>query len=138
MRTVDRLGILYLMNKPKDGIFRYRIRLQKFIILAKKEFGCPFTFDYKNYYYGPYSEDLQKSVKELIQEGFIDEHANELPNGNFEFFYKLTDIGKVETNKLSLENKDIVKKLDNLWLKYSRQTTYSIVQSAKSFFDATD
>jgi len=131
IQAQNTLGVLYLMSKPKDGVFKHRIRLQKFILLAKERFEYPFVFKYKNYYYGPYSEELQKFITELIQGGLVKEYTNELSNGNFEFFYELTELGEKKVRELSLRHKDITKKLDSLWLEYSGKPTSSIVKAAK-------
>ena len=131
------LGILYLISKPKDRIFRHRIRLQKFVLLAEKEFGYSFDFEYESYYYGPYSEGLQFLISDLVQSGYIQESANELSNGNFEFFYSLTKAGEKKLEQLFTENKNDLKKLDLLWDKYNDKSTNLIVAAAKQHFSNT-
>lgn len=132
------VGVLYLIGKPNDRVFKYRIRLQKFVLLAQKEFGYPFYFDYQSHYYGPYSEELQFFISNLVQLDYIQEFARELPNGNFEFSYSLTDQGKKKLKELSVYNKTDLRKIDLLWTKYNDKPTISVVAAAKVFFSRSD
>ena len=53
-----------------------RTRLQKTIRLLQRV-GFPTDYSYKNYFYGPYSEDLQADIGLLEQFGLIEEESHE-------------------------------------------------------------
>jgi uncharacterized protein YwgA len=43
-----------------------RTRIQKEICLLKFKSKIPFAFNYKSYFYGPYSEELSETVNLLV------------------------------------------------------------------------
>lgn len=124
---IDILGLLYLINKS-EGFFPHRIRLQKMVLLAQREFGVPFSYSYESYYYGPYSRELQSGVSNLIGEGLLEEEISESSFGNISYFYKSTPKGVDLAKGL---DKDFKLLIDKLWEKYSSSSIDFIVKSAK-------
>lgn len=118
-----------MISKAEDA-FAHRIRLQKFVLLAKFEFGYPFIFDYESYYYGPYSFDLQNLVSELVEEGFLEEQILENNQGGFMYKYKLTGEGELflKKDKPKLSER---RKIDKTWSSYINEPTSFIVERAK-------
>lgn len=125
--NIDISGLLYLINKS-EGFFSHRIRLQKMVLLAQKEFNTPFSYSYESYYYGPYSRELQTTISNLISDGLLIEETIESPYGNVSYYYKATPKGTELSKGL---DKVIKTSIDRLWEKYSNHTTDFIVKSAK-------
>ncbi|ETA68512.1 MAG: uncharacterized protein PWQ51_1720 [Methanolobus sp.] len=70
------------------GEIRGRTKLQKIIFLGQKELGLREIFDFDEYYYGPYAQDLTSSLDELVSEGKIIE--DKIAMGDYiQYSYKL-------------------------------------------------
>lgn len=74
----------------------------------KHEFNIPFNYDFKPYYYGPYSESLTEATDTLIGLGYLKEEKERLGFGVSKYVYELTPSGKQKI-ELSLKN---IKELD--------------------------
>jgi len=133
LNIYDFFGLLYLINKA-NYTFGGRTKLQKMIMLGKKEFKYPFTFDFVRYQYGPFSFLLFNIISNLVVSGILEEHEIYSPIGR-ECRYKLTSSGKEFLESISSKIKQSEKKkLDNLWLKYRYYGTDRIVIRAKEVF----
>jgi len=123
-------GILYLIGLTGDEGFKFRIRLQKLILLSKLEEKFPFSFSYESHYYGPYSVQLQSMLDDLISSGFVSEKIISTGEDNSGFVYFLTQEGLKFSKKLSIQKGDL-KKLDIIKTKYFNEPTDFIVRRAK-------
>jgi uncharacterized protein YwgA len=129
-QQLNTAGLIYLIKKAPDSGFRFRIRLQKMILLGKLEFGFPFTFTYESHFYGPYSAELQTLLSQVIDDGLIKEDVKIMPEGQFGYFYEITEIGDKILTDLQLPSNE-VNKLDRLWEKYHNFDTNILVRHAK-------
>jgi hypothetical protein len=113
------------MNK-KEFLLRFldlaktikgRTKFQKMIFLAKQEFNLDLGFEFKLYYYGPYSFDLSDFIREQIKEGNIVEDTNyfDMEGNAPQYDFKLTQKGKEKSESLSNEFDDKIKKVINTW-----------------------
>jgi len=123
-------GILYLIDKGGSEGFPFRIRLQKMILLAKLEESFPFSFKYESYHYGPYSFDLQNDLEAMINDGLVREKVIATGEDSSGFVYSITPKGEEILSNISLSASDI-KKIDDLWSRYSKESTEYIVKKAK-------
>lgn len=48
--------------------------------------------DFRSYYYGPYSEDIEESISLLVNLGYISVTPNQSPSGNPYYHFKLNSI----------------------------------------------
>lgn len=129
-------GLLYLIESSK-GV-RSRIRLQKLVCLIQftQKKISPLSFDYKSYYYGPYSESLREKVDDLIQREFIEEkvfyHDDDSEDTEaFSYSYYLTEKGKGFLRKNLNKIKGKEKAVNNVLDKYGRSPNRVIIKAAK-------
>lgn len=80
----------YALLKMFEGTQRIegRKKLQKTVHLLQIT-GVPFGMDFKYYYYGPYSAELQSYVDTLVDYGMLAEQ-----NNGDGYIYEMTDKGK--------------------------------------------
>lgn len=122
-------------NKPIPG----RTRLQKIIFLLKNLYGIPFSFSFRPYYYGPYSDELSNLMSFLNAINFTEEKVELIEPGIIRFNYTLTERGKkyvenVEKN-LDKETLEIVEKLKKSIAELSIQDTPTLIAKAKSLMN---
>ena len=84
---------LFLLALREMGQIAGRTRLQKTVYLLREHYGIPFSFHFKPYFYGPYSEELSDSVDNLKALGMIEERRRYLTEGVIEYSYRLTKAG---------------------------------------------
>jgi uncharacterized protein YwgA len=111
------LASLHYYKKPIRG----RTRLQKLVYLLKTRYGIPFSFNFRPYYYGPYSDELSNLISFLNALNFTVERAEFLDLGVIRFNYTLTERGKKYLE-------DIEKKLDKKTLKIIQKLKESITE----------
>ena len=117
-----------------------RTRLQKVIYLLRQRYQLPFSFRFKPYFYGPYSEELSDAVENLVALGMIEENRRYLDEGVIEYSYKLTKRGTdfLDTNAAG----DVARK-PPLGANLSRAIrelalpTYALVATAKSVMSSS-
>lgn len=84
------LASMAFYNKPIQG----RTRFQKIVYLLKKKSQIPFDFNFKPYYYGPYSEELSDLITFLTALKLTEENTEHLGKGIVRYNYELTDKGR--------------------------------------------
>jgi len=139
----NEIGLLYLIEG--SGGVHSRIRLQKLVCLTQftqKEIS-PFSFDYKSYYYGPYSEALREKVEDLIQRELIEEkvfyHGDESEDAEtFSYSYRLTEKGRELLRKNLCKMKEKVKAVNNILERYGHSPNRVIIKDAKAIFGMDD
>jgi uncharacterized protein YwgA len=82
------------------GAVEGRKRLQKLVYILKKEGQIPFSFSFRPYFYGPYSEDLTDLIETMVSSQFVREEKRELWPGVVQYDYKLTEKGVNMLSKL--------------------------------------
>lgn len=130
----DYFGILYFLSKV--SLFRFRIRIQKLALIAKIEFNYPFSFNYKSYYYGPYSEELTILINNLCRRGLVEENIEEITRNSEvirTFNYQLTQKGHQKLIRLKSLNeyKGLAEKINKMWDGYKQKTIKELVDYAK-------
>lgn len=129
------LASLLHYNKPIQG----RTRLQKIVFLLKTVYGIPFSFSFRPYYYGPYSDELSNLMSFLNAINFTEERAEFLEPGIIRFNYILTERGKkyIENveNNLDKETLEIIEKLKESIKELSIQDTLTLIAKAKSLMN---
>lgn len=125
------LASLFYYGKPIRG----RTRLQKIIYLLKTRYKIPFSFNFRPYYYGPYSDELSNLISFLNALNFTEERAEFLDLGIIRFNYTLTEKGKkyVENTEKNLDDETlrIIKKLKESIKELSTVDTPKLIAEAK-------
>ncbi len=83
------LSVIYLLGKVWG-----RTYLQKFLYLLNREVFNDNLFDYKNYKYGPFCEDINDELTFLEVEGKVQEIPTITKGLNTSYTYELTESGK--------------------------------------------
>jgi len=90
-----------------SGIIQGRKRLQKTICVLKHRDNIPLGFNFVPYFYGPYSEELADSIQSLVGAGYVNEEADEIAEGVYQYSYSLTDQGQQAIQPLLNETRTI-------------------------------
>lgn len=129
------LASLLYYRKPIQG----RTRLQKIIYLLKTRYGIPFSFNFRPYYYGPYSDELSNLISFLNALNFTEEIAEFLDIGVIRFNYTITERGKkyVENAERNLDKEtlEIIKRLKRSITELSTVDTPKLIAEAKSLMN---
>jgi len=78
--------------------------------------GVPFSFEFKPYFYGPYSEDLSDVIETLVGAGLLVEERELIwPSRLVRYRYSLSGKGKELSDRIvrGFENDKIEKKIEN-------------------------
>lgn len=135
-RLYNILGVLYLIYRTAQ--IKSRIRLQKLICLVQYENkeNPPLSFEFKSYYYGPYSESLREETDALVRIGLLNEELKYRDNGpgcppSYFYVYSLTDRGKdfLKINKEDL--REIAPRIKKVIDKYGESSNDTIIKAAK-------
>jgi uncharacterized protein YwgA len=111
------------------GVFRYKTKIHKILFVLAQEFEelSNLRSDFIPYHFGPWSYDVEFTIKELIRLGFLEEKLDErdeidgLQHTGYVYAYRLTRAGQVlaedAVKKLSPKIKKRIKELLklNLW-----------------------
>lgn len=88
-----RLLKLFAESAPIKG----RKKLQKMVYLLTAA-GAPYHYKYRYHHFGPYSEQLQAEVSELVEKGYLSE-----TNKDSTYEYAITDKGTMLMERLEQE-----------------------------------
>jgi len=97
--TEDLHFLLEIVNF--SGAIDGRKRFQKTVCVLKHRDNIPLGFKFIPYFYGPYSEGLADTIQSLVGAGYVDEEANEINVGVFQYKYSLTEQGIREIQQLA-------------------------------------
>jgi uncharacterized protein YwgA len=126
------LASMAFYKKPIEG----RTRFQKIVYLLKKKFQMPFDFNFKPYYYGPYSEELSDLITFLTALKLVEEKTDYFGKGIIRYNYELTDKGKRYCEKFKesadRETLDDIKKLRKVVSELRTFPTARLISEAKS------
>jgi uncharacterized protein YwgA len=84
------IHLLLLLFHLNNGAITGRKRIQKLVFLLKKQGDVAFSFDFKPYFYGPYSEELAETIHLLTGIGLLKERVSALESGFAQYSYNLT------------------------------------------------
>jgi len=100
--------LLLHLNKKVQG----RTRFQKTVCLLKHKYQIPFSFSFKSYYYGPYSEDLADTLSLLQGTNLIEEVSEPLNEEMVRYSYRLTERGEdIIRSTISSADKELLTKM---------------------------
>ena len=91
VKDVDLLLALFqLCNNEITG----RKRFQKMVCILKNRNNIPFSFSFKPYFYGPYSEELANLIEIMKGAGLIEEETSSIAPGIVQYRYHLLRKGE--------------------------------------------
>ena len=117
------------LGSSRDGVFRYKTKIHKILFVLAQEFKelNNLHSDFIPYHFGPWSYEVEFTIKELVRLGFLEEKLDErdeidgLQHTGYVYTYRLTRAGQVlaedAVKKLSPKIKKRIKELLklNLW-----------------------
>lgn len=86
--------LITVFGLHKDKKIEGRTRIQKEVCLLKFKSKIPFTFNYKSYYYGPYSEELSETINTLVGVKLLKEIITSVGYNSYRYDYSLTKQGE--------------------------------------------
>lgn len=108
MSNTDAVLLLTVLNVAESNTIEGRTRFQKTIYLLQIEDEIPFSFNYKPYFYGPFSEELSETLTDLEALDLLEEVIVPLGNGVYQYNYRLTESGaKVAEKIISKLNEEV-------------------------------
>jgi uncharacterized protein YwgA len=136
------------LGSSRDGEFRYKTRIHKILFILAHEFEelNNLRSDFIPYHFGPWSYEVDFTIKELVRSGFLEEKLDKrdeidgLQHTGYVYAYRLTRAGKVlaerAIKKLSPKIRERIKELLKLklwtligyvYVKYPEYTTRSVL-----------
>lgn len=109
-----------------------RTRIQKEICLLKYQSKVPFNFNYKSYFYGPYSEDLSETVNTLVGVKLLKETTISVGYNSYRYDYSLTEQGEKLFEKIRSSNNLLIPKIEKRVKKLETIDTPRLVLLAKA------
>lgn len=103
--------LIAVFGLHKDKKIEGRTRIQKEICLLKFKSRIPFTFDYKSYYYGPYSEELSQTINTLVGVKLLKETITSVGYYSYRYDYLLTRQGEELFKRICRKSNRLVKQL---------------------------
>lgn len=98
----------------KIPVIKGRTKLQKIIFLGQEELGLPKLFEYDEYHYGPYSQELTDVLDEMVFDGTVVEECR--MRGDFiTYTYKLSETAaSAEESTIQTQTIQKLKKLSRV------------------------
>ena len=124
--------LIAVFGLHKDKKIEGRTRIQKEICLLKFKSKIPFTFDYKSYYYGPYSEELSETINTLVGVKLLKETVTAVGYNSYRYDYILTKEGQVLFDKICRKSNYLAKKLRKEIKTFENTETPTLVSLAKA------
>ena len=123
--------LISVFGVHEDNKIEGRTRIQKEICLLKYKSKLPFTFNYKPYYYGPYSEELSETINTLVGVKLLKETIIPVGFNSFRYDYTLTEKGKQLFNKIQESCEQLINSLSKEVEELERIETPNLVALAK-------
>jgi len=129
--NIDIILLISVFGAHEGGKIEGRTRIQKEICLLKYRSKLPFTFDFKPYYYGPYSEDLSDTLNTLVGVKLLKETIIPVSFNSFRYDYTLTERGKQLFDRFREDIKEIINSISKEVKELEILDTPNLVSLAK-------
>lgn len=134
VKSSDLALLVLTVGSHSERKIKGRTRIQKTVCVLKFNKHVSFNFDFKSYFYGPYSEDLTEAVNGLIGMKILKETIVPVGYG-YRYEYELTDqginlLGKVRSKLLS-SNRSVVETIEQEVPRLERMGSSDLVRLAK-------
>lgn len=108
MSEFDGVSLIIAFFGLHDSEVKGRTRIQKEVCILKYEDEIPMSFEFKPYFYGPYSVRLSNAINALVATGILKETIVSVGFRAYRYDYGLTRVGR----KLFLSIKEKLKEKD--------------------------
>jgi len=124
--------LIAVFGAHKNNKITGRTRIQKEICVLKYKSKIPFTFEYKSYFYGPYSEELSETINTLVGVKLLKETVTATGYNSYRYDYFLTEKGKELFQKLNHDANGLINKLQKQIKTLDQLDTPDLVSYAKA------
>jgi len=129
--NIDLALLIAIFGVHRGGRIEGRTRIQKLVCLLQNQSKFPFTFKFKPYYYGPYSDDLSDTINFLVGMKLIEETIVPTRFYSFRYDYQLTEKGKLVFSKVQQRSERIINTLIDEIKALEETSTTDLVKLAK-------
>ena len=130
-QKLDLALLLAVFGVHKTNRIEGRTRIQKIVCLLQYSKKIPFNFDFRPFYYGPYSDELSESINSLVGMKLIKETVTPTKYGTFRYDYELTDEGRKLYKKIEVENRELTQLISIEVEQHENLPTNKLVKKAK-------
>ena len=135
MVDVSDFALLLCLFRDSGGLIEGRKRLQKIVCTMKYKNKIPFSFEFRRYFYGPYSEELADIVDSMVGTGLLKERSELLGPDIVQYIYQLSDKGKeLAERTVNVLDKKLVTKLQKSSEEINEIPTSELVSLSKRVF----
>lgn len=131
IKSADIVLLISVFGAHEDNRIEGRTRIQKEICLLKHKSDLPFSFNFKPYYYGPYSEELSKTINTLVGVKLLKETITPIGFNTFRYNYMLTEQGRQLLSKIQKDFGELVNAVPKEVKTLERIETPDLVSLAK-------
>jgi len=129
--NVDLALLIAVFGVNRNGKIAGRTRIQKIVCLLQYQAKIPFSFNFKPYYYGPYSDELSEAINTLVGMKLLEEKIIPTRFFSFRYDYELTPKGKQLFCKIKERLEKSINKLETEVETYDNVKTPDLVKFAK-------
>ena len=135
MADVNDFALLLCLFRDSGRLIEGRKRLQKIVCTMKYKNKIPFSFEFRRYFYGPYSEDLADIVDSMVGTGLLKEWSELLGPDVVKYTYGLSDKGKeLAERTVNVLDKKLITKIQKSSEEMSELPTSELVSLSKRVF----
>jgi uncharacterized protein YwgA len=135
LSDVNDFALLLCVFRDSGGFIEGRKRLQKIVCTMKYKNKIPFSFDFRPYFYGPYSEELAEIVDTLVGTGLLKEWPEPLGEDVVKYTYELSNKGKeLATRTERALDKKLLTKIQESSEEMKGLSTSELVSLSKKVF----
>ncbi len=135
MADVNDFALLLCVFRDSGGFIEGRKRLQKIVCTMKFKNKIPFSFEFRPYFYGPYSEDLSEIVDAMVGTGLLKEWSEMLGSDVVRYNYELSDRGKEMAEKfVKVLDEKLITKVQKSSEEMNELATSELVSLSKRAF----
>jgi uncharacterized protein YwgA len=129
------LALLLALIHLNDNKIEGRKRLQKQVCILKYGEKIPFNYEFRSYFYGPYSDNLTDAIDTLTSIGFVKEKREMITDYASKYVYELTDEGKRKVSSIlsnmKRHNSQLLSKLSSSINELKTKSTEELVIKSK-------
>src|SRR4030042_2408274 len=126
------LALLLAVFSAERGIrIEGRTRIQKLVCLLQYADCIPFSFSFKPYYYGPFSDDLSDSINSLVGMRLIRETVTPTLYRSYRYDYELTEEGRRLLGRMEAQNEELTGRISRRVREYDDYNTSVLVRMAE-------
>ena len=123
--------LIAVFGVHRGGKIEGRTRIQKLICLLQYQSKLPFSFKFKPYYYGPYSDELSEANNLLVGLKLLEETILPTHFYSFRYDYKLTEQGELLFSKIKQRSERLITTLEEEIGVFEDMSTPDLVKLAK-------